>query len=99
MSDFIRKNVPLPSEIIEFFEWVNDAIQTEEDSAMMVSDDLLQAEGIYGGLVDPRKKLYEFTWYPQSASGERWEFQLLADEIDEIGSGYRKELRVKSYAK
>ena len=65
---------------------------------MIVSDDLLQAERIYGGLVDRRKKLYAFTWFPKSPANERWEFSLLADEIDEIGSGYRKELWVKSFA-
>lgn len=99
MSDFARKRVSLPNDIIEFFEWVNEAIQTEEESATTISDDLLQAEGIYGGLVDRRKNLYQFTWFPKSATNERWELQLLADEIDEVGSGYRKELWVKSYAR
>ncbi len=96
MDDFIRKDVELPHDIIEFFDWVNDAIQTEEDNAMTESDDLLQAKGIYGGLVDRRRKIYHFTWFPEAEPSERWEMQLLADEIDEIGSGYRKTLRVKA---
>jgi hypothetical protein len=97
MSDFVRKDVELPYAIIEFFAHVHDMIQTKEDSAMTVSDDLLQAERIYGGLSDPRRKIYDFTWFPNVSPKERWEVSLLADEIDEIGSGYRKTLRVKAY--
>jgi hypothetical protein len=99
MSDFVRKDVELPSDIIEFFASVHDMIHTEEDSAMTESDDLLQSERIYGGLTDRRRKIYSFTWFPESAPNERWEMQLLADEIDEIGSGYRKKQRVKAYPK
>ncbi len=97
MNEFVRKEVDLPDDIIEFFAMVNEMIQTKEDSAVMESDDLLQAERIYGGLTDRRRKVYDFTWFPESAPDERWEMQLLADEIDEIGSGYRKKQRVKAY--
>ena len=97
MSDFIRKDVELPDDIIEFFASVYEMMETEEDSAMMESDDLLQAERIYGGLTDRRRKVYDFVWFPESAPQERWEMQLFADEIDEIGSGFRKKQRVKAY--
>ncbi len=97
MSDFIRKDVELPDDIIEFFAIVHEMIETEEDSAMTESDDLLQSERIYGGLTDRRRKIYDFTWFPESAPDERWEMQLFSDEIDEIGSGYRKKQRVKAY--
>lgn len=99
MSDFVRKDVELPDDIIEFFASVSDMIQSEDDSAMMESDDLLQTERIYGGLSDRRRRIYSFTWFPESAPDERWEMQLLADEIDEIGSGYRKKQRIKAYRK
>jgi hypothetical protein len=99
MTDFVRKVVKLPYDIIQFFASVHFAILNEDEVATVVSDDLLQEESIYGGLIDPRKKLYAFTWLPDSAPNERWEFQLLADEIDEIGSGYRKELQIKAYPK
>ncbi len=97
MSDFTRKTVEVPAEIIEFFAYVHELIETEEDSAMTESDDLLQTERIYGGLSDRRRKIYDFTWFPASEPGERWEMRLFADEIDEIGSGYRKTQHVKAY--
>jgi len=37
MSDFVRKDVDLPDEIVEFFASVSDMIQSEDDSAMMES--------------------------------------------------------------
>jgi hypothetical protein len=97
MSEFVRKQVELPYEIIQFFAGVHEMIETEEDSAMMPSDDLLQDKGIYGGLSDARRKIYDFCWFPESVPDERWELRLFADEIDEIGSGYRKMQFVKAY--
>jgi hypothetical protein len=84
--------VPVPDELREFMADVYDRIQTRDDSAMQYSDDLLQCEKGYGGRVS--KKEFEFVWF--ASETERWEFRLLADEIDEIGGGYRKELRVRS---
>lgn len=97
MSDFIRKQVELPAEIIDFFEYVHEMIESREDVAIEMSDDLLQAEGIYGGLSDRRHKIYDFTWFPTTVPDERWELRLFADEIDEIASGYRKLQYVKAY--
>jgi hypothetical protein len=71
---------------------VNDRIQTRDDSATQYSDDLLQCEKGYGGRV--ANKEFEFVWI--ASKTERWEFRLLADEIDEIAGGYRKELRVRT---
>jgi hypothetical protein len=70
---------------------VADRIRSEDDSATTVSDDLLQCEHGYGGLREDG--LYEFIFFPNKQ--DRWEFRLLADEIDEIGSGHRTEVRVR----
>ncbi len=83
--------VPVPDELREFMSDVYDRTQTRDDSAMHYSDDLLQCEKGYGGRVT--KKEFEFVWFPSKT--ECWEFRLLADEIDEIGGGYRTELRVR----
>jgi len=56
MSDFVRKDVEFPDEIIESFASVWETIQSKEDAAMELSDDLLQDERIFGGLTDRRKK-------------------------------------------
>ncbi len=70
---------------------VSDRIRAEDDAATMVSDDLLQCEQGYGGLGEDG--LFDFVFFPNKQ--DRWEFRLLADEIDEIGSGHHTEVRVR----
>jgi hypothetical protein len=70
---------------------VCDRIRAEDDSATVVSDDLLQCENGYGGLREDG--LFEFVFFPNTQ--DRWELRLLADEIDEIGTGHRTEVRAR----
>lgn len=97
MAEFTRRVVELTPDIIEFFAWVHEMIEGEEDAAMEVSDDLLQADHICGGLSVARRKLYEFCWYPESAPDERWDFRIQADEIEEIALGFRRTQSVKAF--
>lgn len=85
------KVVPVPETLREFMADVSDRVRAEEDSATTVSDDLLQCDRGYGGLREDG--LFEFVFFPNAH--DRWEFRLLADEIEEIGSGHRTELRVR----
>jgi hypothetical protein len=87
----LRKLLSTHDDLREFMADVADCIQTQDDSATTYSDDLLQCERGYGGRV--AKKEFEFVFFPNET--ERWEFRLLADEIDEIGSGHREEVRVR----
>jgi hypothetical protein len=91
-----KVTVRVPQELVEFMRDVFDRIETEDDSALIPSDDLLQCECGYGGLSADRKQ-YEFVFFPEGGTRVRWEFKLLADEIDEIGSGYRSEIRVRRF--
>lgn len=97
MSDWTRRIVELPDSMIEFFASVSERIRAEDDAATIESDDLLQADRIYGGLTDRRRQIYDFTWFPETVPEERWELRLTADEIDEIGSGFRRQQHVKAY--
>jgi hypothetical protein len=38
-------------------------------------------------------------FFPEQGTRVKWEFTLLADEIDEIGSGWRKEMVVRRVEK
>lgn len=82
---------PVPHPLREFMVDVTDRIRAQDDSATTVSDDLLQCEQGYGGLSEDG--LFDFVFFPNKQ--DRWEFRVLADEIDEIGSGHRKEVRVR----
>jgi hypothetical protein len=89
-------SVAVPDELVEFMADVFSRIESEDDSALMPSDDLLQGDGGYGGLL-PDGKQYSFVFFPERGTRVRWEFTLLADEIDEIGSGWRKEMVVRRF--
>jgi hypothetical protein len=83
--------VPVPDALREFMADVADRIRTEDDSATIYSDDLLQCQEGYGGRV--AEKEFAFVFFPSRS--ERWTFRLLADEVDEIGSGHRDDVRVR----
>jgi hypothetical protein len=71
-------------------------IASQDDAALIPSDDLLQCERGYGGLSSDGKH-YSFVYFPEPGTQARWEFKLLADEIDEIGSGWRKAMIVRRF--
>lgn len=82
--------IEIPAALRAFLADVSEMIRAEDDAAKIVSDDLLQCKRGYGGLRPDGQ--FAFVFFP--AKETRWEFCLLADEIDEIGSGHRATLRV-----
>jgi hypothetical protein len=91
-----KVSVAIPDELAEFMRDVFSQIESQDDAAMIPSDDLLQCEAGYGGLSQDGKH-YEFVFFPERGMRVRWEFKLLADEIDEIASGWRKQLVVRRF--
>jgi hypothetical protein len=91
-----KVSVTIPDELAEFMRDVYSRIKTKDDAARIPSDDLLQCESGYGGLSSDVKH-YSFVYFPERGTRIRWEFKLLADEIDEIGSRWRKELIVRRF--
>lgn len=90
MSDRESIVIEVPAALRDFLADVSAMIRAGDDAATIVSDDLLQCERGYGGLRPDGQ--FAFVFFP--AKETRWEFCLLADEIDEIGSGHRATLRV-----
>jgi hypothetical protein len=89
-------SVGVPDELAEFMRDVFWRIESEDDAARIPSDDLMQCATGYGGL-SPDGKHYSFVFFPDRGTQVRWEFKLLADEIDEIGSGWPKEMIVRRF--
>ncbi len=48
----VRQTVSNPVNLQEFLHEVNELIETQDDAATIESDDLLQCECAYGGLID-----------------------------------------------
>jgi hypothetical protein len=91
-----KTSITVPDELVDFMRDVFSRIDSGDDAAFIPSDDLLQCETGYGGLSSDGKH-YSFVFFPERGTRVRWEFKLLADEIDEIGSGFRKEMIVHRY--
>lgn len=79
--------VTLPAELMPFFQEVNTLIVREDDSAMWESDDLLQDESIYGGLINQDSTAYGFTYFPEKSVETTWEIVLDKAEIESIADG------------
>ncbi len=93
-NKYESRRIEIPFELVDFCNYVNELIACRDEAAMSLSDDLLQSDGVCGGLSDSRKKLYQFSFLPEDYPEERWEFKLLADEIDEIADGYKRDMTV-----
>jgi hypothetical protein len=91
-----KTSITVPDGLVDFMRDVFSRIESGDDAAFIPSDDLLRCETGYGGLSSDSKH-YSFVFFPERGTRVRWEFKLLADEIDEIRSGFRKEIIVRRF--
>lgn len=82
----------LPPELTPFFQEVHALIAREDDLAMWESDDLLQAESIYGGLINQDGTAYGFTYFPEESVETEWEIVLDKTDIESIAKGEKTTL-------
>ena len=77
--------VEVPADLRQFLEEVADLIEARDESTLIESDDLLQCEFAYGGLIEEGAPVYGFTYFPRKAvSRKTWELEFSAHEISEI---------------
>ncbi|TWT36264.1 hypothetical protein KOR34_11680 [Posidoniimonas corsicana] len=98
MGEGVKKSVTLPAHVVELLQHANDLIGSEDDLATIPSDDLIQTEAGYGGLDRGGGNQYSFVLFPEQGTKPRWEVTLLADEIDEIASGFRDSIVVREFS-
>lgn len=84
--------VDIPARLQAFLRDVADSIDRHDDSATIPSDDLLQCEYAYGGLLRGGADLYAFTYFPRAGTRARWQLQLSADEISALADGTDRQL-------
>jgi hypothetical protein len=70
--------VNVPMNLREFLRKVATLIESRDESAMVLSDDLLQGDRTSGGLIDDRAGEYGFTYFPGDGVRTKWELQLTA---------------------
>jgi hypothetical protein len=91
-KNLTQVNVPL--NLREFLRKVATLIEGRDESAMVLSDDLLQGDRTYGGLIDDRAGEYGFTYFPGEGVRTKWELQLTADQIRAIAHGRVRRLEL-----
>lgn len=86
--------VAIPAELSAFLVEVSRLIEAHNELASTESDDLLQCERAYGGLLQEGGDRYGFTYFSQPGIRHKWIFELSASEIAEVASGRRETLNL-----
>ena len=80
--------IEVPADLRQFFEEVATLIEAGDEATTIESDDLLQCEFAYGGLIDEEAPVYGFTYYPlKGVRATKWELEFSAQEIGQIADG------------
>ncbi len=79
--------VDVPADLRVFFEEVAHLIEVHDEAAFIESDDLLQCECAYGGLIEDETDEYGFTYFPRKGVKTKWELLLSASQIRDVADG------------
>lgn len=79
-----KVHAQLPAELKVFLANVLGMIDHKVPEAMIESDDLLQAEFVYGGRIHETGDEWGFTYFPQVG---KWELRFSKAQLAEIASG------------
>jgi hypothetical protein len=88
----------LPQDLIAMMKETSDLIDEGDESASIVSDDLLQWEMCYGGLCDAEKQMFGFSYFPAVPSDEnevvlpQWFLYFSREQIRAIANGSVRKL-------
>jgi hypothetical protein len=90
----INLEVVIPDDLLRFFREVDVLIKQNDDLVTIESDDLIQTEFVYGGLIKEGSDLFGFTYFPEENTRPKWGIELTASEIAEIASGKMQALNL-----
>ena len=89
-----RERVAIPLDLREFLTHVQRLMEAGDEAATRVSDDLLQCECAYGGLLEEGGCQFDFTYFPESGVRHKWLLVLDRSEVEDIASGQMTELEM-----
>lgn len=90
----VIETTSIPEDLAEFMKSVLESIQNRDEEAVLPSDDLLQCECCYGGLIEENGSSFEFTYFPVEDIRPKWALMLNTDEINQIADGSMKTLEL-----
>ena len=82
-----REEVPIPKRLRDFFAAVHRLIEAGAEEGRVESDDLLQCEFAYGGLIEEGGARYGFTYFPGAGRRDKWELDLGSGDLASIADG------------
>jgi hypothetical protein len=80
-------HVDVPPDLRGFLKEVAHLIETHDEAAFIESDDLLQCEYAYGGLIEDETDEYGFSYFPRKGVRPRWELLFSASQIRDVADG------------
>jgi len=83
-----------PQNVVQFLCEVHELIEQGDERVTTSSDDLIQAEFAYGGLLEDGGDLFSFIYFPQEGIQSTWELELSAADIAVIAKNQQGTLRL-----
>lgn len=90
----VKVSLRIPEEFALFMAEVHQLILVGDECAVYESDDLLQCESAYGGLLEEGGSKYGFTYFPEEGVRVKWEVLLEKEDIERVAKGELKALEL-----
>lgn len=94
----VKRQLRVSSELRTAMAQMSSLIKRGDKSTLEVSDDGMQDDDhvVSGGLFDKEKKIYDFTYYTSSDSGDNphqvWILRLTEGDVQKLGNGTLSEM-------
>lgn len=88
------RTVAIPEQLRSILREVAGRIAARDEEAMVPSDDLMQADAVYGGLLEEGGSEYAFTFFPGPGTSPKWELILTVADMEAIAMGRKNELQL-----
>lgn len=90
----LSAEVKIPKKLKQFFREVSRLIKDSHEIVTTASDDLIQADFAFGGLIQDGGDRFSFTFFPAKGTEPSWTFELSTAEIASIADGGKKTLQL-----
>lgn len=94
------EKVLIPADLLAFLKEMHRMIVAGEEEATIESDDLIQCETAYAGLIEEGRSEFGITYFPNHTSKgirDKWELVLNKEEIANIADGLSNSLQLWSF--
>lgn len=81
------EKVTIPSRLLKFLSGVYKDILSGDESTQIESDDLLQDDFVFGGLLEKGGDEYSFCYFPTAETEHTWSFTLSKEDLKNISDG------------